>query len=293
MTNQKTKAIVVGSGVAGLASAIRLAKIGFEVTVFEKNSYVGGKLSHFEQAGFAFDAGPSLFTQPQNVLDIFDFVGENVADYFDYCPVPIACTYFYPKGQFVKAYTDKQQFADELHTQLGENPDNVLNYLKDAELCYTHIGQFFIENSLHKLSTYRWKDLKKDFQHTKLSYLINSLHSYNRKRFSQKETVQLFNRYATYNGSNPYAAPGMLSLIPHLEQNEGTFYPFGGMISITNALVKLAEKLGVCIELNTEVNQILSTDKTISGVVANGVKSPNEPFQRTIARPPYQLNRHS
>ena len=272
MTNQKNQAIVVGSGVAGLASAIRLAKMGFNVTVFEKNSYPGGKLSHFEQDGFAFDAGPSLFTQPQNVIDIFEFAGENIADYFDYAAVPIACTYFYPKGQVVYAHTDKQKFADELHDKLGEKPENVLNYLKDAELCSTHIGQFFIENSLHKRSTYKWKDLSKAIQHTKLSYLIDSLHTYNTKRFTQKETVQLFNRYATYNGSNPYAAPGMLSLIPHLEQNEGTFYPFGGMISITNALVKLAEKLGVRIKLNTEVNKILTENEVISGVIANGKK---------------------
>jgi phytoene desaturase len=270
MTKQGKKAVIIGSGVAGLASAIRLAKMGFEVTIFEKNSYAGGKLSHFEQDGFAFDAGPSLFTQPQNVVDIFEFAGENIKDYFDYCAVPIACTYFYPEGQVVQAYTDKQKFAKELHTQLGEKPENVLNYLKDAELCYTHIGQLFIENSLHKRATYRWLDLKNAIQHTKLSYLFGSLHSYNKKRFLKKETIQLFNRYATYNGSNPYSAPGMLSLIPHLEQNEGTFYPFGGMISITNALVKLAKKLGVKLVLNTEVQKILKKGKNTEGVIANG-----------------------
>lgn len=272
MVKEQNKAIVIGSGVAGLASAIRLAKMGFNVTVFEKNSHAGGKLSHFDKDGFSFDAGPSLFTQPQNVIDLFEFVGENVVDYFDYCAVPIACTYFYPEGQTVYAYTDKYKFAEELQVKLGENPENIIRYLKDAELCYNHIGKFFIENSLHRASTYRWKEVTEAISHTKLAYLLSSLNGYNKNRFEQKETVQLFNRYATYNGSNPYSAPGMLSLIPHLEQNEGTFYPKGGMISITNALVKLAQKMGVNIVLDTEVTDILRGGKSVTSVVANGVE---------------------
>lgn len=272
MTKEQNKAIVIGSGIAGLASAIRLSKQGFEVTVFEKNSYAGGKLSHFDKDGYSFDAGPSLFTQPQNVIDLFEFAGENIADYFDYSAVPIACTYFYPEGQIVYAYTDKYQFAEELHTKLGENPENVICYLKDAELCYNHIGKFFIENSLHRASTYRWKEVTEAISHTKLAYLLSSLNGYNKNRFKQKETIQLFNRYATYNGSNPYSAPGMLSLIPHLEQNEGTFYPKGGMISITNALVKLAQKMGVNIVLDTKVTEILRGDKSVTGVIAKGIE---------------------
>ncbi|MBC7586835.1 MAG: oleate hydratase, partial [Chitinophagaceae bacterium] len=56
------KAIIVGAGIAGLASAIRLSLQGFQVEIFEKNNYPGGKLSHFEKEGYQFDAGPSLFT---------------------------------------------------------------------------------------------------------------------------------------------------------------------------------------------------------------------------------------
>ena len=71
---QTKKAIVIGSGVAGLAVAIRLATDGFETSVYEKNGYPGGKLSFFEKDGFRFDAGPSLFTQPTHVEDVFNSI---------------------------------------------------------------------------------------------------------------------------------------------------------------------------------------------------------------------------
>jgi phytoene dehydrogenase-like protein len=88
----------------------------------------------------------------------------------------------------------------------------------------------------------------------KPAYLFTSLHKYNKGQFKTAEATQLFNRYATYNGSNPYKAPAMLSLIPHLEMNEGTFYPKGGMISITNALHKLALHCGVTFHFNIVVS---------------------------------------
>ena len=72
------RAIVIGSGVAGIATAVRLAAQGFEVAVFEKNNYPGGKLYDFTLNGFHFDAGPSLFTQPQNIKELFEGVGENI-----------------------------------------------------------------------------------------------------------------------------------------------------------------------------------------------------------------------
>jgi phytoene dehydrogenase-like protein len=81
------KAIIIGSGVGGMATAIRLAVQGFAVSVYEKNSQPGGKLSAFEKEGFKFDAGPSLFTQPQNIEELFEMAGEPMADYFSYQPV--------------------------------------------------------------------------------------------------------------------------------------------------------------------------------------------------------------
>jgi len=267
---QTKKAIIIGSGVAGLATAVRLAIQGFEVVVYEMNSYPGGKLSAFEKDGFRFDAGPSLFTQPQNLEELFALANEPVENYFSYQPVSIACKYFYENGKLIHAHTDAALFAQELKEQLNEHPEAVTNYLKESEKLYENVGTVFLNNSLHKRKTWLHKRIGQSLGTLKFGHLFQSLHQYNSKHFTSPEAVQLFNRFATYNGSNPYKAPGMLSLIPHLEQNLGTYYPLGGMISITNALYKLALAKGVQFYFNTPVQRIIHHENAVRGVVVRG-----------------------
>jgi phytoene desaturase len=263
------KAIVIGSGVAGMATAIRLSVQGFEVTVYEKNSYPGGKLSAFEKDGFHFDAGPSLFTQPQNIEELFELAGEQISDYFNYKPVAIACKYFYPNGKVVEAFSNADQLAKELEEKLGEPATAVKGYLQRSKKLYDDTGSIFLDHSLHKRTTWLNKKIFKALVATKYSYLFKSLHKYNRSQFRSAEAVQLFNRYATYNGSDPYKAPAMLSLIPHIEYNEGVYFPEGGMISITNALYKLALAKGVQFHFDTAVQMIIHHEGSARGIVAN------------------------
>ena len=264
---QASKAIVIGSGVGGLAIAIRLAVKGYAVEVFEKNSYPGGKLSAFEKDGFRFDAGPSLFTQPQNMEELFALAGESLNKYFSYQPVAIANKYFYENGKQVKAYTNAADFAQEMKLQLNEDPEIVIEYLKQSKKLYENIGTLFLENSLHRVATWLHRRIVKALSTLKSAYLFQTLHQYNSSKFKSPEAVQLFNRFATYNGSSPYKTPAMLSLIPHLEQNEGTFYPKGGMISITNALYQLALDKGVQFHFDSPVQRILHSKGRVSGVV--------------------------
>ena len=81
----------MGAGIAGIGSAIRLAVKGYQVTVWEANAYLGGKLSEMSQAGYRFDAGPSLFTMPHLVDELFELAGKNPKDYFDYKPLEVIC----------------------------------------------------------------------------------------------------------------------------------------------------------------------------------------------------------
>ncbi len=266
---QPLKVIIIGSGVAGMATAIRLAIQGFSVEVYEKNNYPGGKLTAFEKEGFKFDAGPSLFTQPKNIEELFSLAGEPVEKYFHYQSVAIACKYFYENGKVVEASADPQIFSGALHTEFGESAEAVTNYLKESEKIYNNIGAIFLNHSLHKRKTWFNKRTFKALAATKYRYLFKTLHRYNTAKFKSAEAVQLFNRYATYNGSSPYKAPGMLSLIPHLEYNEGVFYPRGGMISITNALHQLALKKGVQFYFNAPVQKIINNEGKARGVVVN------------------------
>ncbi len=264
------KVIIIGSGVGGMATAVRLAVQGFEVVVYEKNSVPGGKLTAFKQDGFSFDAGPSLFTQPQNVEELFALAGEPIEKYFSYKPVLIACKYFYENGKVINAYTNQEHFAAELQEQVNENPLNVIRYLKQSKKIFDNIGTMFLNHSLHKSKTWLHKRALTALKTVRYNYLFQSMHKHNSSQFLAVETIQLFNRFATYNGSNPYKAPAMLSLIPHLEQNQGTFYPIGGMISITNALYKLALNKGVTFNFNAPVESIIEQQGIAKGVVVAG-----------------------
>lgn len=267
---QNKKAIIIGSGVAGLAAAIRLRLQGFTVHVFEKNSYPGGKVYAFEKDGFCFDAGPSLFVQPQNIEELFQLAGEPVENYFSYQPVNIACKYFYENGKTVKAFAKTELFAKELQEQLNEDPRAVMNYLHRSARAYENIGTVFLDHSLHKTGTWFHKRIIRALANVRRGYLFQSLHRFNRHRFFSPEAIQLFDRFATYNGSDPYRAPGMLSLIPHLELNRGVFYPKGGMISITNALYTLAKNKRVEFHFNSAVQQILHRNNKVTGIRVSG-----------------------
>jgi phytoene desaturase len=264
------KAIIIGSGIAGIAASIRLSVQGYEVHVFEANDYPGGKLSAFENNGYRFDAGPSLFTQPQNVEALFALANEPIEEYFQYKEVDIVCHYFFENGIQLNTYADREKLANEFQTKLGEQPDSVKKYLSKAENLYDNIGEIFLNHSLHLSKTWFHKRVINALKNIKLPYLFSSLHHYNTTQFKSKEAVQIFNRFATYNGSNPYKAPAMLSLIPHLEQNQGTFYPKGGMINITNALHKLALKKGVQFHFNHRVEKINHENGMVKGIVTNG-----------------------
>ncbi|MFT4153073.1 1-hydroxycarotenoid 3,4-desaturase CrtD [Parafilimonas sp.] len=265
----RTKVFIIGSGIAGMACAIRLAVHGFEVTVFEKNNYPGGKSHLIEQDGYRFDAGPSLFVQPGNIEELFKLCNEDIQQYFNYAPIEVGCKYFYEDGVVLNAYSNKELLAEELESKTGEATGHIISYLEESKAIYKHTGEIFLNNSLHKASTWFHATVLKALLHTKPSYIFSTLNNANKRKFSSPHVVQLFNRFATYNGSSPYKAPAMLQLIPHIEFNEGVFYPKGGMVAVSNALYNLAKKMNVQFYFNSPVQKIITQHNRATGLLVN------------------------
>ncbi|MFM9004613.1 MAG: phytoene desaturase family protein, partial [Flavobacteriales bacterium] len=221
------KVIIIGSGVAGLSSAIRLCAAGFEVEVFEANDYPGGKLSQFELKGYRFDAGPSLFTMPHFLDELFADSGADLRDYFSYLRKEIVCRYYFEDGTRFTAHADKERYAEEASKVFRVTKEEVRSYFENSAMKYEVTESLFLKKSLHKLSTYLSKETIRGVIKAHRLGLMNTLHGENRKAFKDERFVQLMNRYATYNGSSPYRTPGIMSMIPHLEQHYGTFFPQG------------------------------------------------------------------
>ncbi|TCD04632.1 phytoene desaturase [Pedobacter frigidisoli] len=260
------KAIIIGAGIAGIASAIRMAIKGYEVEVFEANPHAGGKLAEININGFRFDAGPSLFTMPQYVDELFTLAGKNPKDYFDYEQLDEVCRYFYEDGLRLTAHADIDKFAVEIEQKTNSTASEVHRFLKKSETIYEVTNKVFLERSLHKIKSYlHWDTLKSVFRFGKID-AFRSQASANKSFFKDDRIVQLFNRYATYNGSNPYQAPATLNVIPHFEFHFGAFLPKNGMYSITKSLLKLAKDLGVKFHFNSKVDKITYERNKVTGI---------------------------
>ncbi len=260
------KCIVIGSGIAGLASAVRLSKKGYAVTVLEANSYPGGKLSETVNGNYRFDAGPSLLTMPHLIDELFEISGEDPRRYFNYIKCGEACHYFYPDGIRFTCPADEEGLVQTLHDVFNEDKIKLKAFVSKSKKLYNITAPVFLENSLKLLSTYIKPTGIKGILNLRRLNMFSTMNEINSKYFRHPATAQFFNRYATYNGSDPYRAPATLNVIPHLEYAYGTFFPQEGMISITNSLYELARRNGVVFKFNERAEEILIDKGKVRGV---------------------------
>lgn len=261
-----SSAIIIGAGIAGIATALRLRAAGMDVSVFEANDYPGGKLHAFSLEGYRFDAGPSLFTMPELVTELFGLFKEQSNDFFDYNRKESVCNYFWEDGIRFTVNGDRDVFVKDAEAKFGIEASTLLTYLKNSQKKYELTSPIFLEKSLHKISTYLSLDTLKALTQMSKMGIGSSLNTLNESMLKEPHLVQLFNRYATYNGSSPYKTPGIMSMIPHLELHLGTYFPKGGMHSITTSLYELAIRQGITFHFGQKVDKIIVTKRRAVGI---------------------------
>lgn len=258
--------IVIGAGIAGLAASIRLAKSGMHVHLLEGNESAGGNIRELYADGFRFDCGPSILTKPEYISELFQLFQKNPDDYIRFLKVDPLFRYFFSDGTFIDAFSDREKFRKEIEQKTKEPFRHVNKLLDDSREIFHLTHEVFLERSLHEPKNYfNWPTVRGLLRFNKV-HAFQSMHNYNRNKFSDERLVQLFNRYASYNGSNPYEAPATLNVITHFAVNDGSYLPEGGMISISKALTRLAQEAGVSISFNTKVKQIVLYENKVTGV---------------------------
>ena len=243
---------VIGAGVAGLAVAIRMKAKGYDVDVYEKNSTVGGKLTVLRSDGFTWDGGPSFFTDPSSLLEVLSESGRDPRDYFQYYDLDEACRYFYDDGMVFNGYDSVCKLAKEFATKFNEDENSVHNFFQKIGQAYDHGGQRFMNYPFTPSSLIN-KQAIVSFVQTPKSMLKGSMHAMHARYFKNQRTIDFFDRFATYNGSNPYRTPALLSTLPVLEHRGGAYQPAGGMRSIITALEKCACDMGISFHMNAAV----------------------------------------
>lgn len=265
---------IIGAGLGGLSAAIRIASAGFPVDVYEQNSTAGGKANVVSGEGFTFDSGPTLLTMNFVIEDLFTAAGERMKDHIKLHHMKIICRYFYSDGTIFDTHSDREKFCDEVLKKTLDTPSTLNKYLDYCEKIYSIAGELFLLNDIHSVKSFLNKKALMALFNLKKIDSFRTMHTANQSFFKDPKLVQLFDRYATYNGSNPYQAPATLNIISHVEYNLGSYGTNDGIRKLPHVLKDIAEKKGVRFFFNSPVEKILLHEKDILGIRVDGLELP-------------------
>jgi phytoene desaturase len=265
MENLK-KAIIIGSGFGGLVLAVRLQSRGIDVTVLEKNKYLGGHAYPLKKDGYTFDMGPSLITAPEIIQRIFNCAGRDMNDYLDTVKLnPFYRIYFHDRTYI--DYTDDSEYMKEqmarFNARDAANYDRFMNASKKIhdEVIVKGLGSTHFMN-LSTMAGFVPKAIA-------LKALLPTYY-FARRYFEDPRHRFTFSFHPLFIGGNPFRAPSVYQMIPYLEKSGGVWFSKGGMYSLVRAFEKLFSDIGGRVETNAEVVEIVIRDGKATGVIANG-----------------------
>lgn len=279
--HKRPRVVVIGAGLGGLSAAIRLAGAGYAVEVFEKQSGPGGKAFTEKLGDYRFDTGPSLFTLKPVFDQLFAEVGRSLDDYMQVRPLERICNYFWRDGTRTASYADRRRMADEFQRVFGEPVEHTQRFLDYSETIHDITSHLFLERSLHEWSTYTSRGFWASLVRLPKIDALRTMDRANAAFFQHPKLQQFFDRYATYNGSDPYQTPATLNIIPHVEYGIGAWAVEGGIYAVAQGLDRLARELGVQLHYETPVTAIRYSgtpgrNAVIRGVSVAGAEVPAE-----------------
>lgn len=256
------KVAIVGAGPGGLAAAILLAQSGVDVTVVEKRSHVGGRTSTIECDGFRFDTGPTFFLYPRVLREIFAAAGFDLEREIPMVRLDPQYRLVYGSGGELLATPRVEQMKAEIAKLCP----------RDAE----GFSRFLVENreKLEKFVPFletpfaSWRDL----MHPEMLKLLPLLRPWRsldgdlRSYFSDERIRLSFSFQSKYLGMSPFSCPSLFSILSFLEYEHGVFHPIGGCGSVTDAMARVAEQLGVKILLDEPVEEVLFEGRKAVGL---------------------------
>ena len=255
-----THIVVVGAGIGGMSAAIRLATAGCRVTVVEALDHPGGKMGELREGGYRFDTGPSVITMRHVFESLFRKAGRDLRDYLDLVPLNPITRYHWRDGLVLDAVSDEDAMCAQIERVSPRDVDGYRRFMRYAAGLYNVVSEPFL---------YRRKPTLRDLLHLPLGDVLKvdglrTLHAAVKSYFRDPHLVQLFDRFATYNGSSPYRAPATFNVIAHVEMALGAWYPRGGVYQMARAFERLATELGVEFRYSSPVQEVLVSRTTTS-----------------------------
>ena len=259
------KALIIGSGFSGLASACCLAKEGLDVTVVEKNDSLGGRARKFEVDGFLFDMGPSWYWMPEVFDHFFERFGKKVSDYYELKRLDPSYRVY-----FEDEYLDIPATIDELYAFFEEHEPGsskaLKRFLDEAEYKYRVGMDEFVWKPGHSISEF--VDLRVIKSLFKLQ-MFSSIDKQIKRLFKNPKLIKILEFPVLFLGATPSDTPGLYSLMNYADLKLGTWYPMGGMHTVIAGMIKLAKELGVKFETNTAITSVSIDSKKVHSANSN------------------------
>ena len=261
------QAVIVGAGIGGLVAAIELARTGIQVDVFERAPQAGGKMRQVCVGGQLQDAGPTVLTMRWIFDDLFRRAGADLQAALNLVPSPLLGRHAWGDGARLDLYTDEARSAEAIGDFAGAAAARGYRaYCRYSQRLYEAAAAPFmlqqrpsLLGALAQGGPGAWARL---LRVDPFRCMMQALHDY----FAEPRLRQLFGRYATYCGGSPYHTPATLHLVAHVEQRGVWLLP-GGMQALAQALVRLAQSLGVRLHFNQTVQRLLLRGDRVQGIV--------------------------
>ncbi len=264
----KKKALVVGSGFGGIASALRLKALGYEVTLIEKLDQIGGRARVFKKSGFTFDAGPTVITAPFLFDELFSLFDKKREDYVKFVKLDPWYRFFFYENNKVFDYSDNLKKTESEISKF--NPNDVVGYRKLLKFSERIFNVGFVKLSSKPFHNfwYMLKQLPSLF--ILKSYL--SVFKFVGRFINNHQIRQALSIQPLLLGGNPISTTSIYNLIHYLERKWGVHYALGGTGNLINALKKLMKEEKILINTNSEVTNIIIDKKKVIGVEVNNNK---------------------
>ena len=259
-----TKVSIIGSGFSSLSAACYLAKDGYDVTIFEKNSTVGGRARQLKKEGFTFDIGPSWYWMPDIFEKFFNDFGKSTTD-------------FYELDKLSPAY--KIFFSDDVIT-IGDSMDKICEEFERIEPGSSKPLRIFIAKAQKNYDIAINKivlkpglsplELVTKDTITRVDQFFKTISSQVRKNFKNPKLISTLEFPVLFLGAKPSKTPSFYSFMNFADFGLGTWHPKGGMYEVIKAMRSLAESLAVKIETNAAVDKINVINGKVTGIEING-----------------------
>ncbi|MHC4839781.1 MAG: phytoene desaturase family protein [Planctomycetota bacterium] len=249
----KKKIAIIGGGLGGLATAVRLSASGHEVTLCEGSKTFGGKMNHWHSNGFTFDTGPSLITMPEVFRETFKAADERMEDHLELVRLDPVADYIWPDGTRFQHGTNLPHWLDVIRNLDRRDVDGFMRFLKLGARLFEVSNETFLRRGVSQPPD--WRTIKA-IRHLPLRRAWGNYYKVVRTLFRSPYLRQMFNRYPTYVGSSPYKCPATLLVIPYLEFAFGGWFVNGGLYRIVESLVKIARSNGASMLTEAPVERI-------------------------------------